>query len=45
MSNESIPNSDRREFLKQAAGTVIAAGLAEMPRAPMRELSVRTIAS
>ncbi len=31
MSNESIPNSDRREFLKQAAGTVIAAGLAGMP--------------
>jgi predicted dehydrogenase len=31
MSNESIPNSDRREFLKQAAGTVIAAGIAGIP--------------
>lgn len=27
MKNDSVPSSDRREFLKQAAGTVIAAGI------------------
>jgi predicted dehydrogenase len=31
MSNESGTNIDRREFLKQAAGTVIAAGVAGIP--------------
>ena len=30
-NTDSIPNSDRREFLKQAAGTVIAAGIAGIP--------------